>query len=117
VPANATTGPITVTTPVSTATSATSFTIVNQAPTITSFTPTSGKAGTQVQIVGTNFIGVTTVMFGGLDAKFAVVDQSHILATVPNFKLPPGTSVKVVIAVTNPVGTATTPPASFTVTK
>ena len=117
VPAGATTGPIAVTTPGGTATSATNFTIVNQPPTITSFTPTSGKAGTQVQIVGSNFIGVTSVMFGGLDAKFTVVDQSHILATVPNFKLPPGSNAKVVISVTNPVGTATSPPASFTVTK
>src|SRR5207237_4628190 len=47
VPAGATTGPVSVTTPGGTATSASSFTVVS-APTIASFTPTSGPVGTSV---------------------------------------------------------------------
>jgi YD repeat-containing protein len=56
VPAGATTGPISVTTPTGTASSTASFIIGNpKAPTVTSFTPTIGLAGTAVTINGTNF--------------------------------------------------------------
>src|SRR5207249_6877933 len=71
VPAGATTGPLKVTTPGGTATSASLFT-VSIPPTITSFTPTTGPAGTSVTISGTNFTGATTVRFNGVSATFTV---------------------------------------------
>src|SRR5207249_9392305 len=63
VPAGATNGPITVTTPTGSATSSTSFTVTNTvttlaAPKITSFTPTIGAPGTAVTITGANFESV-----------------------------------------------------------
>src|SRR5262249_30579474 len=59
VPSGATTGPIAVTTPGGTATSANSFTVI-PAPTITSFSPTSGGMGTSVVITGTDLMGATS---------------------------------------------------------
>src|SRR5207302_540108 len=70
VPAGATTGPITVTTPGGTATSASSFTVINP-PTITSFTPASGAVGNSVTVSGTNFAGATAVTFNGVSASLA----------------------------------------------
>jgi len=57
VPATATTGTISVTTPSGFATSVASFTViaVTAAPTITSFTPTIGVVATSVTVTGTNF--------------------------------------------------------------
>lgn len=54
------------------------------APTISSFTPTSGGVGTSVTINGTNFTGATSVAFNGQAASFSVVSASQITATVPN---------------------------------
>ena len=94
------TGMITVTTPGGTATSASSFTYI-PAPTITSFTPTNGAAGTVVTITGTNFTGATAVAFGGTAAaSFTVVSAISITATV-------GSSATGAITVTAPGGTAT----------
>jgi len=55
VPAEATTGPVGVTAPTGSATSASVFTVGSDVPTITSFTPTIGTPGTAVTIGGTNF--------------------------------------------------------------
>ena len=117
VPVGATTGPVTVTTPDGTAASTTNFAI-DQPPTVTAFSPTSGSAGTPVAITGTNFIGVTSVMFDGKNAKFTVNDSSDIVATVPSgIKFPPGSGgAKVQISVTNPAGTGMSG-STFTVTK
>jgi hypothetical protein len=82
VPAGATTGPLSVTTPGGTATSASAFTVVT-APTITGFTPTSGPLGTSVTISGTNFIGATAVTFNAVSASFTVTSATAIQATVP----------------------------------
>jgi hypothetical protein len=82
VPAGATTGPISVTTPTGTGTSTDSFTFTPLAPTISSFTPTNGKAGTSVGIIGTRFTGATSVTFNGGPAGFTVVSDSEIRATV-----------------------------------
>ncbi|WP_374688578.1 IPT/TIG domain-containing protein, partial [Promineifilum sp.] len=110
VPAGATTGKITVTTPGGTATSATDFTVTIPAPTITSFTPTSGPVGTSVTINGTNLTGATAVTFNGTAASsFTVVSATKVTATVPAG----ATTGK--IAVTTPGGTATSA-ANFTVT-
>src|SRR5205823_4141799 len=54
VPSGATSGHISVTTPGGTATSATAFTVI-PAPTITSFTPTSGPVGSNRKSTRTNF--------------------------------------------------------------
>lgn len=81
VPANATTGPISVTTAAGTGTSAASFTV---APRITSFTPTSGMIGSSVTINGANFTGVTAVKFNGVSAAFTFNTAIKITATVPS---------------------------------
>jgi hypothetical protein len=53
-------------------------------PTITSFTPTNGAAGTTVTITGTNFIGTTAVTFNGSNAtSFNVVNANTITAVCP----------------------------------
>jgi hypothetical protein len=83
VPAGATTGVLGVTTPGGTATSASAFTVLI-APTITSFTPTSGSAGTSVMISGTSFSGATAVTFNGSPTSFSVNSDTTIQATVPN---------------------------------
>jgi hypothetical protein len=83
VPTGATTGKITVTTPGGTATSAKNFTVTVPAPTITSFSPTSGRTGTAVTITGTAFTGATAVRFGGVLASFTVNSATQITATVP----------------------------------
>ena len=74
-----------------------------QAPTITSFSPTTPqKSGATVTITGTNFTGATAVSFGGSAAtSFNVVSATSITAVVGST----GTSGNV--SVTNPSGTAT----------
>lgn len=67
-------------------------------PTIISFAPPTGDIGDTVTIVGTNFLGATSVLFNGVGAAFVVVDSSHITATVPNSTSGP-------ISVTNAFGT------------
>ena len=97
VPATATTGPITVTTPAGTATSASNFTV---APRITTFAPTSGVIGANVTINGANFTGATQVTFNGTAASFTVNSAIKITATVP------AGATKGKIAVTTAAGTA-----------
>jgi hypothetical protein len=103
VPNGATSGPIAVTTPAGSATSSTSFSITTAPapPTVSSFTPTSGPAGTSVTITGTNLTGATTVAFGGVAATFTVDADTQITATVPS------NAVTGPISVTTPGGTAT----------
>ena len=71
-------------------------------PTVSSFTPTSGCAGTQtVTITGTNFTGATAVSFGGTAAlSFSVTNSTTISATV-------GAGTTGTISVTGPGGTGT----------
>jgi hypothetical protein len=100
VPANAVTGQIAVTTPNGTATSATNFTVVPP-PTVTSFSPTTGKVGDQVVITGTTFSNVSSVKFNGVSALFTPNSATQITATVP-----PGATTGP-IAVTTASGTGT----------
>jgi hypothetical protein len=79
------------------------------APTITSFSPTSGAVGASVTISGTNFTGATSVKFNAQTASFSVTNAMTITATVPNC------SSTGTISVTTPNGTATSS-GTFTVT-
>jgi len=102
VPTGATTGKITVTTtPGGTDTSKASFTVTVPAPTISSFSPTSGRTGTAVTITGTAFTGATAVRFGGVRASFVFNSATQITATVPVG------AVTGKISVTTPGGTGT----------
>ena len=91
--------------------SATATTNINPGspPTITSFTPASGPAGTTVTITGSNFFSSTAVKFNGASSTFTVDNNGSITAIVP------GSATTGPIAITNSVGT-TTSGSSFTVT-
>ena len=109
VPVGATTGPIRVTTAgFAQVSSATNYTVA-AAPTITSFTPTSGPVGTSVVITGTNLTGTSAVRFNGLSATFSAVTATSVTAVVPTG----ATTGKV--SLTTPGGIATST-ADFTVT-
>lgn len=79
------------------------------APTVTSFSPTSGSIGTNVTVMGTNFTGATFVKFNGTNATFTVNTATRISTTVPSG----ATTGK--ISVTTAGGTATSA-GTFTVT-
>jgi bacillolysin len=81
-PAGATTGPITVQTPLGTGVSASFFTVLP--PAISLFTPALGPAGTTVTITGSSFTGISAVRFNGVDAaSFTVSSATLITAVVP----------------------------------
>lgn len=106
--AGSTTGSITVTTGGGTATSADPFT-VPVPPTITSFSPGSGRGGTTVTILGDRFTGATAVKFHGTNAaRFTVDSDGKITAVVRS-----GTTSGSIVVFT-PNGNATSP-TSFTV--
>ena len=100
--ANGATGTISVTTPGGTTSSTGAFSyLANPTPSITSFSPSCGGAGKVVTITGANFVGTTTVSFGGTAAaSFTVVNVTTITATV-------GSGATGTISVTTPGGTAT----------
>jgi len=100
VASGSTTGQIMVTTPAGPAPSSAVFTVLGL-PTITSFTPTSGPAGTSVTITGMNFTGATSVTFNGTSAgSFTVNSDTQITATVGN-----GSSTgKISVTTTNGIG-------------
>lgn len=53
-------------------------------PIVTSFTPFTGRPGTNVTIQGTNFTGLTAVLFDGVSAvSFNVVNNNSLQAVVP----------------------------------
>ena len=81
VPAGATPGPVTVTTPGGTLTSSKTFRV---APSITSFSPASGPVGTAVVITGESLTRTTSVSFGGVKAvSFTVNSDTQVTAIVP----------------------------------
>ncbi|MDQ2795129.1 MAG: IPT/TIG domain-containing protein [Bacteroidota bacterium] len=93
---------------------AVNFTVTAPAPTITSFTPTSGPisttAPTTVTITGMGFTGATGVTLNGVAITgFTVVNSTTITFTIP------GGATSGIITVTTPNGTATST-ASFVVT-
>lgn len=71
------------------------------APTITSFTPTSGLVGATVTITGTNFTGATAVKLNSVSVSYTVVSSTSITFTVP------AGATGGTIAVTTAGGTAT----------
>ncbi|MBF0551987.1 MAG: DUF1566 domain-containing protein, partial [Deltaproteobacteria bacterium] len=71
------------------------------APSIISFTPTSGRTGTSVTITGTNFTGATAVSFGITAAQSLTVNSATQITAVL------GTGTTGTISVTTPGGTAT----------
>lgn len=76
-------GNVSVTTPLGNATIA-GFTFI-PGPLITSFSPTSAGPGTLITITGSNFTGVTNVLFGDNPAyHINVVSPTTIIATVDN---------------------------------
>ncbi|MFZ1615590.1 MAG: IPT/TIG domain-containing protein [Holophaga sp.] len=80
------------------------------APTLSSFSPTSGLVGTSVTLTGTNLTGATAVRFNGTAAStFAVVSATQITATVPTG------ATSGVLSVTTGAGTGTSS-GVFTVT-
>jgi YD repeat-containing protein len=116
VPAGATTGPITVTTPSGSAASTTNFEVLQNLA-ITGFTPTIGTPGTAVQINGTNFDPVPAndqLKFNITTATATAATSSTINTTVPAG----ATSGR--ISLTTPAGSATStgdffvPPSPFT---
>jgi len=107
VPAAATTGRITISTPSSgPLVTTTRFTVT---PALSSFAPASGPVGTAVTITGTTFTGANAVSFAGRAATFTVSNAGTITTSVP-FGATTGT-----IVVTTLDGTAASA-ASFTVT-
>ena len=100
VPAGATPGAITITTPRGTATAATQYNITPCAShggpanlglvaaatpakaVVTGFVPAKGKAGTTVTISGKNLTGATAVRIGTTKLHFTVVSATKITATV-----------------------------------
>ena len=105
-------GAISVTTPGGTASSSSNFTFGSastSAPTISSFSPTSGGSGASVVITGTNLTGATAVSFGGTAAQsFVVNSATQITAAI-------GSGSSGVITVITPNGSASSSQ-SFTFT-
>jgi len=80
VPANATTGPITVTTSAGTSTNVNIFYVP---PRLASFSPTNGVVGSSVVINGANFNDVTVVLFNAAAAGFTFNASNKLTALVP----------------------------------
>ena len=70
-------------------------------PTITSFSPTSGVAGTSVTLTGTGLTGATSVSVNGV-----AVTPTSVTATSLVFAVPAGASATQSITVTTPGGTS-----------
>lgn len=106
VPADATTGYVTVSAPSGTLKSFSIFLVI---PQISSFEPTSGPIGTSVTITGVSLTQTSEVTFDGVKASFKVDSDTEVTADVPE-----GAKTGK-IAITTAGGTATSAK-SFTVT-
>ena len=116
VPAGATTGPITVTTPSGSAASTTNFQVLQDLA-ITGFSPTIGAPGTAVQINGTNFDPAPAnnqLKFNIATASVTAATSSTLNTTVP------ANATSGRISLTTPAGSASTtadffvPPSPYT---
>jgi uncharacterized repeat protein (TIGR03803 family) len=81
VPSGAKTGTVTVVRPSGNLNSVQQFKVT---PTISSFSPSSGKVGTIVTINGTGLTQTTKVTFGVKAATFKFISDSKVTATVPS---------------------------------
>ncbi|MCC9137618.1 FG-GAP-like repeat-containing protein [Pontibacter silvestris] len=79
----------------------------NVAPSISSFTPTSGTNGTTVTITGSNFTGATEVYFGDVAASSFIVNSATSISAIV------GAGASGSISVTGKNGTATLAGFSF----
>jgi hypothetical protein len=71
------------------------------APTVTSFTPTSGITGSSVTITGTGFVTGVKVKFGSLASSAKLISGTQLKATVPSG------AVQSAISVSDKLGTGT----------
>jgi hypothetical protein len=108
--AGATTGPVTVTTPAGTATSATNAVVLPcqatgaaaTGPKIQTATPGKVKGGTKIHLLGNGFVGTTSVTVDGIPAAYAIPTNVNMLVIVPK----DAKIGKITIKVTNSAGTA-----------
>ncbi|MBD0254179.1 MAG: IPT/TIG domain-containing protein, partial [Cytophagales bacterium] len=75
-------GLVSVTTPGGTVTSYVAFAVVRP-PFLISFSPAKGPVNGAVTLTGDNLQGTTSVRFNGLEASFAVVNNTKLTASVP----------------------------------
>lgn len=92
------------TTSTSTTSTSTTTTTPSRGVTVSLLNPSSGKVGTQVAITGTNFTGVTSVKFSGVQAQYTVNSSTQLRATVPSG----ATTGYVVVTTTGGSGTSAT---------
>jgi len=59
------------------------FTYTYGTPTVTGLSPSTGHVGDTITVNGTNFIGVTGVMFGGTPASFTPGTSTSLTVVVP----------------------------------
>lgn len=110
VPTNATTGPISVRTPLGTDSTKDVFIVTAQAPPVVSgFSPTEGVVGASVEIAGANLTDLIAVRFNGVEASFRELAGTLVATVPPNASTGP-------ISVTTTAGTSVTTNA-FTVTR
>ena len=103
VPAGATMGRIQITNASGSGSFAQEF-VVTAPPQMTSFSPASGIAGTEVTIIGQNFTGTTGVSFKGIAAASIFVDSDTQIRAIVPANAAPGTGK---IVVTNSAGSVT----------
>nr|WP_262907994.1 choice-of-anchor D domain-containing protein [Hymenobacter sp. 15J16-1T3B] len=115
-PASVSTGPLAVTTPGGTATSATSFTVNNPIPSISSLSPNTALTGATIAtltINGSSFVSGATVTFAGTAYTATFVNAGRL--TVANVAVP-ATAGTYDVTVTNPApGGGQSAAATFTV--
>jgi hypothetical protein len=102
VPPEGVSGVIGLTTPFGVVSTSTNFTLITNAPLVTSFSPTRGDGGTVIQLFGENFATVTSVFIGGVPIRFRLISTSEMVLTIP---LTGATSGNIVIS--SPTGVAT----------
>jgi large repetitive protein len=85
VPTGASSGLVSVTTPLGTAVSSNRFFITGKGPFINSFRPVNGKPGDSITIEGVNFTAPLVVAFNGLNSPSVSVNSpTQLRATVPS---------------------------------